>query len=121
MGGLEFLKLLISRGGDVKTCKEGIVYLIWNPIWPDHLKIGMTMDLNKRLLAYQTCDPFKQYKVKHYEFVLDRRKVENALLNKFNVNIENGEWIKFDDSESIIRLLRSEYHIPNQKLNHTII
>src|SRR5277367_2052421 len=42
LAGLELLRLKFSRGAKVKNCKEGMVYLIANPGWPDYLKIGMT-------------------------------------------------------------------------------
>jgi hypothetical protein len=45
LAGLNLLKLKLARGGSPTTCKEGLVYLITNPAWPDHLKVGMLPQL----------------------------------------------------------------------------
>lgn len=107
LAGLALMKLNFTRGGNSKTCKEGLVYLIENPAFPDHLKIGMTVDLTKRLASYQMYDPHKQFRVKQYEFVLDRRRVEQNMLNSFNIHLTSGEWIKFSDSNKIMKSVRS--------------
>lgn len=107
LAGLNLLKLKFSRGGSSKTCKEGLVYLISNPAWEEHLKIGMTVDLVKRLASYQVYDPLKKYKVLNYEFVLDRKKTEDSMLKSFNIHLESGEWIKYNDSIKIIQCVRS--------------
>ena len=105
--GLNLLRLKFSRGAKSKDCKEGLVYLIANPVWPDHLKIGMTIDTESRLSSYQTYDPFKAFYIKNYEFCLDRRAAEQDLLEKFNIHVEEGEWVKYSDSAEIIRVLRT--------------
>ena len=105
--GLNFLKLKFSRGAKIKDCKEGMVYLIANSAWPEHLKIGMTIDLESRLSSYQTYDPFKAYYIKNYEFCLDRRAAEQELLDRFNIHVEEGEWIKHSDSLEVIKILRT--------------
>jgi hypothetical protein len=105
--GLNLLKLKFSRGCKPKDCKEGQVYIIANPTWPDYLKIGMTVDTEDRLASYQTYDPHKAFYIKNYEFCLDRRSAEKGLLERFDVHLAEGEWIKFADSAQIIRLLRT--------------
>ena len=104
--GLNLLRLKFSRGAKSKDCKEGLVYLIANPAWPEHLKIGMTIDTESRLVSYQTYDPFKAFYIKNYEFCLNRRAAEKDLLERFNIHVEEGEWIKYSDSAEIIRFLR---------------
>lgn len=93
MAGVNLLKLLNDRGMKFNECNAGIVYLVSNIAYPKHYKVGMTMDLTRRLNQYQTYDPFKQFKVDHYEFVLDRKFIEKRILNSFNVVVESGEWI----------------------------
>jgi hypothetical protein len=114
LAGLKLLKVNLERGGNITSCKEGLVYLIGNPAWPEYLKIGMTMDLDKRLISYQTYDPRQLYTVKGYEFVLNRRSTESTLLEKFKIHAAEGEWIKFSDSDKIIKALREDQKIPNQ-------
>lgn len=109
LAGLTFLKLKLERGATTATCKEGLVYLLTNPAWPEHLKVGMTTDLDKRVAVYQTYDPFRQYKVKHYEFVFDRRLAEKQILIHHKLNIEKGEWLKEVDAMLIVTSLTNEY------------
>ena len=104
--GLNFLRLKFSRGAKPKDCKEGEVYIIGNPAWPDYLKIGMTVDTKARLASYQTYDPHGAFYIKNYEFCLDRREAEKELLEKFNVHLAEGEWIKHSDSLEIIKVIR---------------
>jgi hypothetical protein len=107
LAGLELLRLKFFRGARPKDCKEGQVYLIANPAWPDYLKIGMTVDTEARLASYQTYDPFKAFYIKNYEFVLDRRAAENRLLDEFGVHLEEGEWVKNTDALGIIKVIRT--------------
>jgi hypothetical protein len=104
--GLNLLKLKFSRGAKAKDCKEGQIYLIANPAWPDHLKIGMTVDTEIRLASYQTYDPYKRFRIKHYDFVLDRRGAEKKLLDEYGIHSAEGEWIKYSDALEIIRTIR---------------
>jgi hypothetical protein len=107
LAGLELLRLKFHRGAKPKDCKEGQIYLIGNPAWPDHIKIGMSVDSEARLDSYQTYDPFKAFYIKNYEFVLDRREAEKKLLDDFGFHLEEGEWIKHSNSLEIIRTLRT--------------
>ena len=93
IAGLTFLKEL-RRRNCLNQTTAGLVYMISNPAYPEHVKIGMTIDLETRLNSYQTYDPYRQFTVEHYEFVLDRRYTETKILNSFHVDVENGEWIK---------------------------
>jgi hypothetical protein len=110
LAGLELLRMNLVRGGTTSSVKKGMVYLISNPAWPQHLKIGVTTDVAKRLAAYQVYDPFQAYSVKNYEFVLDRRKTE-TILKRFGIHLESGEWIKVADSLKVINALRVENNI----------
>lgn len=108
LAGLELLRLKFSRGALIKNCKEGMVYLIGNPAWPEHLKIGMTVDITARLDSYQTYDPYKRYYVVHYDFCLDRREAEKKLLEEFKINLVDGEWVKHSDGLQIIEVIRKQ-------------
>jgi len=104
--GLNLLRLKFSRGAKLRDCKEGMVYLIANPCWPAYLKIGMTIDTEARLASYQTYDPFQRFYIKHWEFCLDRRAAEKELLERCDVHLAQGEWIKYKRSAEIINILR---------------
>lgn len=103
LAGINLLKLKISEGETYKSCKEGILYFIENPAFPEHYKVGMTVDLPSRLKSYQVYDPHQLFSVHTYDFVLDRRSAEKKILNCFSVNVENGEWIKKVDAIPLIK------------------
>jgi hypothetical protein len=79
----------------------GLVYLIENPAFPEHYKVGMTINLKQRLSQYQTYDPYRKFKVFKYDFVLDKRSKEKELLNHPNIYNELGEWIKKTNAEEL--------------------
>lgn len=109
LAGLTLLKHNVSLGAKINEIKAGIVYMIENPAYPLHFKIGMTVDLDSRLNQYQTYDPFRQFKVKHYEFVLNRKASERQILSHFNLSLESGEWILKDNGEQIFRNITFKY------------
>jgi len=106
LAGLNLLKFKFSKGATYRECKEGMVYLIANPAWPDYLKIGMTIDLDSRLSSYQTYDPFQKFYIQHYEFVLNRKEAEKKMLQDFDLHGEKGEWIKYSSANQIIKTVR---------------
>ena len=67
----------------------------------------MTTDIVSRLESYQTYDPYKKFKVEHYDFCLDRRTAEKQLLDKFDVHLVDGEWVKIPDALGVIEVLRN--------------
>lgn len=101
IAGLNLLKENLSRGAKFKDMKSGLVYMIENPAFPEHYKIGMTIDLISRLESYQTYDPYRRYKVTKYDFVLDRISTEKNILGHYDIFKENGEWIKKDNAIDI--------------------
>lgn len=116
LAALNLLNLKRDRDIQYPLIKEGFVYLITNPAWKDHVKIGMTIDLNTRLSVYQTSSPFRDYSISNYEFVLDRKKSEKEVLKKYKLGLtETGEWIKHNDCEDIIRYIRAEHTVQNYK------
>lgn len=86
--------------------KSGFVYLIKNPAFPNHVKVGITKNLTKRLQVYQTYDPNRGYIVVKSVYVEDSKKLEAKLLTLFrNRDIFNGEWVSSLYEEKISELL----------------
>lgn len=109
LAGLTLVKLKRTKGLKPHQFKEGFVYCIKNPAWPDYTKVGITYDLNSRLKSYQTADPFRAFKISHYEFVLDRFQAEKDILKEFDINLHHGEWLKLEDSTKIIQFVRNKF------------
>lgn len=77
--------------------KEGFIYIIENPAWPNMYKIGMTIDTEERLNSYQTYSPKRDYKIRGYRFVQDRRVAEKELHKLLESERQLGEWFELPD------------------------
>jgi len=76
-----------------ESSKEGQVYIITNPNFPEWVKVGMAVDSEDRLNGYQTSSPFRDYELFACWSVADRRSAESdahALLEKLYER--KGEW-----------------------------
>ena len=101
MAGLTLLKTNFNRKVKFNQLKAGLVYMIGNPQFPDHYKLGMTIELNSRLDSYQTYDPYRRFEIIKYDFVIDRALTEKKLLNHPNILKEQGEWVKKENAKEI--------------------
>ena len=91
-----FVKALYNRE------KEGEVYVITNPAFPDWVKIGMAVDSEDRLKGYQTGDPHRSYKLEFSKGFDDRRKAEaKAHTLAKNSFIKSGEWFNMSVQDAI--------------------
>lgn len=82
----------------LESIKEGYVYAITNPAWPEWVKIGMAIDADDRCNGYQTSSPFRDYTIEHVVVTNNRRAAE-AEAHKLATRISKevrGEWFKLD-------------------------
>ena len=88
--------------------KEGYVYVITNPAWPDWVKIGMAIDTDDRCNSYQTSSPHRDYELKYDIETGDRRALEQAAHKEASklANESKGEWFKID-VETAIQILNN--------------
>lgn len=80
------------------SIKEGYVYAITNPAWPEWVKIGMAVDADDRCNGYQTSSPFRDYKIEHVVVTNNRRAAEaeaHRSASKIAKEVR-GEWFKLD-------------------------
>lgn len=101
LAGLTLLKLNFERKVNFNDIQAGLVYIISNPSYPDHYKIGMTIELVSRLNTYQTYDPYRKFEVVKYDFVLNRSHIEKQLLEHPDITKEQGEWVLKDNAIKI--------------------
>ena len=82
--------------------KEGYVYAIVNPAWPDWIKIGMAIDAEDRLKGYQTSSPMRDYVLVYSVFSNNRSKDERKA-HKLAEKIaeRRGEWFKIPQDKAI--------------------
>jgi len=88
--------------------KEGYVYVIVNPAWPDWVKIGMAIDAEDRCNGYQTGSPHRDYALKYAIETDDRRTLEQAAHREASklASESKGEWFKLD-VETAIEILNN--------------
>jgi len=85
-----------------KGVKDGYVYAIINPAWPDWVKIGMAVDAEDRLNGYQTSSPMRDYKLIHSVYFKNRSKAErNAHKLAEKISERKGEWFNISDKQAI--------------------
>ena len=95
---------------DLDSANEGYIYAVTNCAWESWVKIGMAVDAQDRLRAYQTSSPYRDYELLEAAKVTDKRKAD-ALAHKLCNRIcqeRNGEWFKMplDVAQVIIRGLQ---------------
>ena len=75
--------------------KEGYVYVMTNPAWPEWIKVGMAVDSEDRLKSYQTSSPFRDYILVYSYEVDDRRAAEAAAHVRLAKECDNiNEWFR---------------------------
>tara|TARA_R110000744_G_C18932913_1_gene513377 strand:- start:44 stop:475 length:432 start_codon:yes stop_codon:yes gene_type:complete len=105
----DFYKHNYYKDGREKSCKEcgkarqrsykrknkhkGFIYIIGNPAWPNHIKIGRAVDVDKRLASYQTGAPLRDYFVHFSVYVEDCGAVERLMYSKYEMM---HEWCEAD-------------------------
>jgi hypothetical protein len=89
-------KLYDKQTKDVyNQVKEGSVYVMENPVWPEWVKVGMAVDAEDRLKNYQTSSPFRDYSLLYVYEVNDRRAGEAAAHARLAKECDNiNEWFR---------------------------
>lgn len=83
---------------------DGHVYVITNPAWPEHVKIGCALNPDSRLRNYQTGTPHRDYRLEHFEYFDDRVAAEKELIRRLGVSRAEGEWHRINPGAAIMSL-----------------
>lgn len=101
-------KLLHELGKDIPTAaaaeetnRQGFVYIIGHPSWPDHFKIGRAFDPESRLRGYQTGCPHRSYVLLYARYFTDCYSAERAIHLHLDKYRREGEWFYVDEHEAI--------------------
>lgn len=95
-------KELREAGADFVTAslrtdvKDGFVYLITHPSWPQFVKIGCAINPESRLKDYQTYCPRRAFRLEHYVYTKDRRELEEIMHSIFAYERVEGEWFRVE-------------------------
>lgn len=83
---------------------DGHVYVITNPAWPEHVKIGCALNPESRLRNYQTGTPHRDYHLEHFEYFDDRTSAEKELIRRLGVSKAEGEWHRINPGAAVMAL-----------------
>lgn len=72
--------------------KDGYIYVVSNPAWPGHSKIGRTCRLSDRRKAYQVASPNRDYILQPLAWFEDVHTAERTIHSKLSQIHVNGEW-----------------------------
>lgn len=84
------------------------VYVVTNPAFKEHVKIGRTSNPKKRLSSYNICSPFKDFKYEFCEEIENPKLVEDYFRNKYK---SPNEWYNIsvnqavDEIETLLQLI----------------
>jgi hypothetical protein len=70
------------------------------------VKLGSALDIDKRLMSYQTSCPHRAYRLEASAYVSDRRGVEQQLMLALNQHKHQHEWFRID-VDVVARMLSS--------------
>lgn len=73
---------------------RGYVYVITNPAWPDHVKIGCAGDCNKRLSQFNTGSPRRDYAMPFHVYSSNRVRAERLVHSRLRDQRAAGEWFQ---------------------------
>jgi hypothetical protein len=89
--------------------KEGYVYAMYNPAWPEWIKIGMAIDAQDRLNGYQTSSPMRDYVLVYDIYFKDRLEAErkaHKVAERYGER--QGEWFKITREQAILVLAEAD-------------
>ncbi|MFG1395884.1 GIY-YIG nuclease family protein [Roseixanthobacter pseudopolyaromaticivorans] len=101
----------MARPGPTPT--DGWVYILHNPAWPGHVKVGSASDLKARVSVYQTSSPFRDFALVAAVQVADRRAFERALhADMRGHRVGTTEWFQVhpQDAKNILERLQHKEH-----------
>lgn len=77
---------------EASKLREGHVYIIVSPLYPDCVKIGSAVDPESRLGDAQTWCPHRYFRIAHAIFVRDRNVSERRIHRALSEYRLDGEW-----------------------------
>lgn len=96
----------------VPTYKEtrGYMYVVFDSIFPDYIKVGRTIDCKKRLQGYNSDKPYPTAKMLYVSKLFDNvndveRKILEYLYDNTSPTTLSKEWFQFEHKQLIIDIL----------------
>lgn len=99
---IELAKLNNSQTG----IKEGFVYAITNPAFPNVVSIGCALDYERRVNSYQRYDPNQCFEIRHTKYFEDREAMESKVHTMLDdkMVLPKSEWFRvtLEDAKNVI-------------------
>lgn len=77
-----------------ETDTRGYIYVMTNPAWPGHVKIGSAGDCNKRLAQFNTGSPYRDYEIHYHIYATNRLLSERLVHEQLRDYRAQGEWFR---------------------------
>ncbi len=84
---------------------KGYIYCITNPSWENYYKIGLSVDVVKRLSSYQTGSPLRDYIIERSWYVSNMNNVEEILHEAFKGYRAGGEWFTYESKDKLLTMI----------------
>ena len=105
----KYVAQLLKLNNETKyaAAKEGHVYIITNPAWPNWFKVGSSLDAVNRRNSYQTSSPKRDYKLEYKKYFNKRRSAESRIHIALSGLERSGEWFKTNDINNIKEVINA--------------
>jgi len=95
---------------DRYTDTRGFMYILFDDIFPEHIKVGRTSDCKKRLRGYNSDKPYRTAKMLYIsEMFTDVNEVERKILHYMYDNTApttlSKEWFMYEHKQRIIDII----------------
>jgi len=81
---------------------NGWIYVVANPSWNGWVKIGRAINVERRIVCYNTSSPFRDYELVFCTRVNNPNLIEKYFFEKYGT--ENNEWFNISKDEAIYQI-----------------
>lgn len=102
------------------TDRRGFMYIVYDSIFPEHIKVGRTNDCKKRLLGYNSDRPYPTCKMLYisemFEDVYDvERMVLDYLYDHTPPTTLTKEWFELQHKDKMIDIIEKAEQMEREK------
>lgn len=101
--------------------RRGYIYILFDSIFPNFIKVGRTYDCKKRLIGYNSDKPYPTAKMIYIsEMFEDVNEIERRILaymyDKTQPTTLSKEWFEIKHLEKIINIVQKAEELENKKI-----
>lgn len=102
--------------------RRGFMYILYDSKFPDHIKVGRTGDLHKRLIQYNSDKPYPTCKMLFISNMFeDVNETERRILNYMYDNTApttlSKEWFEIKHKEKLIKIIEKAEKVESENNN----